>query len=139
VEKVTVAGRVFAISKMDVFKQAHVARRMGPIMAGVIPALQALFASRKEFDKLTEEQKLEKLSPLAKPVMDGFAKLSDEDFDYVLHRLIECAEMENGKVFSKVFMNGTLMFQDLTLPALLQLAGRVFMYNLAGFFSELPQ
>lgn len=138
-EKHTIGGRVFVLSKMDVFKQAHVVRRVGPIMAGMLPALQGLFEARKDFDSLSEEQKLAKLTPLAEPVMTGLAKLTDEDFDYVLHRLLECAEVDTGKVLAKVYQNGVLMVGDMTLPIMLQVAGRVFMFNLAGYFSALPQ
>ncbi len=132
-------NRTYFVKKMDVFKQAHVARRVGPILANSIPMLQGLFKDAEEIEKMSAEQKLEKIAPLAPVVMNGLASLSDKDFDYVLHSLLECVSVAQGSATAALFANGTLMFQDLELPALLQLAGRAFMKNVAGFFSALPQ
>ena len=134
--KFSIGGRDFQLSKMDTFKQFHVVRRVGPILADLVPNL-AKSASKKE--NLSEEEKLDMAGKFAGPVMNGLAKLSDADSEMVLHSLLSCVEAktETGH-WAKVSSNGMLMMQNLDLPVLLQLAGRAFVFNLSGFFSALP-
>lgn len=141
-EKITIGSRSYVLHKMDVFKQFHVARKMAPMLAEVLPhikSLKSLPTSPQEVSKLSDEEKFQALVPLAGPIIKCFSSLSNEDADFVLHNLLECVEVDQGKVVSKLMINGTLMFNDLELPQLLNIAARVFMSNLSGFFNALPQ
>lgn len=138
-----IGGRKFKLSKIDAFKQFHIVRRVGPILSDLIPAAQGAgkFSSVGEVEKLTEEQKGELFAKLAQPVMNGLAKLSDADADTVLKGLLSAVEMQHAQTGSwiKVVQNDMVMVQDLELATLVQMAGRAFMFNLAGFFAALPQ
>lgn len=131
-------GRKFQLRKIDAFRQFHVVRRIGPILSELLPVLKAGQAFNLE--RATEEQKLDALAKFATPIMLGFSKLSDADADYVLFRLLAAVEMQQSAGnWAPVATDTMLMIQDLELPAMLQLAGRAFMYNLSGFFAVLPQ
>lgn len=134
-----IGGRKFKAGKINAFKQFHLVRRIAPILADLLPSI-------KEFQKLfntktekSQDEKFEELALLASPLLKGFSKLSDEDSDKVLFGLLSCVEMLGpGNVWARVATENMLMIQDLELPALLQIAGRAFIFNLSGFFAVLP-
>lgn len=134
-----IGGRQFQVRKIDAFKQFHIVRRIGPILADLLPAMQAVGKVQKS--DLTEEGKLDELAKLAAPLMTGLAKLSDSDADYVLYGLLAAVEMKQMPVgnWAKIHNGSMLMIQDLDLPTMLQAAGRAFMFNLSGFFAVLPR
>lgn len=137
--KFSLANRQFSLTKLDAFKQFHIVRRMGPILIDLLPQIQ-VFASTKKAENLSEREQFESIEKIARPFMLGLAKLSDEDADYVFHGLLASAEVQQGQAnWARIYVNGTLMFTDLELPILIQVAARAFMYNLAGFFAALPQ
>lgn len=134
-----IGGRKFKLSKVNAFKQFHIVRRVGPILAELMPAMKEL--SKFQNANLSESEKLEGLAKVVSPIMNGLSKLSDTDADYVLMGLLEAVEMQQQQGnWAKVVAGGSmLMIQDLELPLLLQVAGRAFMFNLSGFFAGLPQ
>lgn len=132
-----IGGRPFKLCKIDVFKQFHIARRIAPLLADIVPVLGDL-KKLKGFDDLPNNDKLDNLAKLAKPLMDGLAKLSDEDSNRVLFGLLSAVEVNHMGSWTKVSTDSMLMVQDMELPVLLQVAGRAFMYNLSGFFAAVP-
>jgi hypothetical protein len=57
----------------------------------------------------------------------------------VLFGLLASVEVQQAAGnWARVSSNSMLMIQDIELPILLQIAGRAFMFNLAGFFGALP-
>ncbi len=131
-------GKKFQLSKIDAFKQFHIVRRVGPILSDLLPAMKD--AKKLTAENLSEEEKFEGLAKLATPIMSGLSKLSDADAELVLFGLLQAVEMQQpAGNWMRVSTGSLLMVQDLELPALLQLAGRSFMYNLSNFFGALPQ
>jgi hypothetical protein len=126
----------FKLNKIDVFKQFHIARRLGPIMGEIIAVAPKVKGLK---DDMPENEKLEMIGQLAKPVMDGFSKLSDQDANFVLMGLCSAVEIQQSNNWARLVNGDTLMFNTMELPTLLQIAGRSFMYNIAGFFSIAPQ
>lgn len=126
-----IGDKKFKLNKMDVFKQAHVVRRLAPILADLIPVAGKL-------SKMSPEQMDGSQYEALAPIMLGISKLSDSDFDMVLKTLLACVEYQASGVWARVATEGGgLMFHDMELPLLLQIAGRAFMYNLKGFFFAL--
>ncbi len=133
-----IGARNFKLNKIDAFKQFHIVRRLGPILGDIIPVAQQMSKSKKE--NLSEDETFESLAKLAGPIMSGLAKLSDEDSNLVLLGLCSAVEMQQAQGnWARVATQAGLMFQDLELPVLLQIAGKSFMYNLSGFFAVAPQ
>lgn len=136
------AGRKFKVGKIDAMKQFHIARRIGPILAELFPEMAkvAQLNEAKKLDKLTEDRKLELVGKFALPVMTGLSRLSDSDANHVLYGLLEAIEVKQEPLgnWAKVANGSLIMMQDLDLRMLVQLAGRAFMFNIAGFFAALP-
>lgn len=132
-------GREFKLSKIDPFKQFHIVRRLGPLLGDIIPVAQSI-KGLKDDSEQNEEEKLETIAMLAKPLMEGFSKLSDADADVVLLGLLSAVEIKQSTGnWARIVRDKNIMIQDLELPILLQAAGKAFAYNLAGFFAIAPQ
>lgn len=129
-------GREFKLNKIDPFKQFHVIRRLGPLLGDIIPAAKKIANLTGETSALGEEEKFDQIAVFAKPLMDGFAELSDEDANKVLLTLLEAVEIKQpeSNSWARVARDGNMMIQTLELPVLLQCAGRAFGYNLKSFF-----
>ncbi len=137
----TAGGRNFKLGKIDAFRQFHIVRRIGPLLAEVAPTMISMVAASKKMGNISEEQKLEEFAKIAQPIMLGLSRLSDADAEYVLFRLLGAVEVQQKEfnVWAKVATDTGIMMQDLELPLLLQAAGKSLMYNLSGFFALLPQ
>lgn len=134
-----IAGREFKMRKLDAFYQYHIVRRLGPILADLAPVIKDLASfGEGKFDALPEDEKLESAARFASPIMQGLAKLTDEDSEYVLHGLLSAVEVKNGPAWVKISNGKVLLMQDMELPVLIQIAGRAFGFNLSGFFGALP-
>lgn len=134
----TVGDRKFQLNKIDAFKQFHIVRRIGPLLAELVQSMQKI--GKVDEKSLTEDQRLEHFAKIATPLMDGLSKLSDADADYVLLRLLASVEVyqSNFNVYAKVATENAIAI-DMELPMLLNIAGRALMYNLSGFFALLPR
>lgn len=130
-----IGPRKFKLNKIDTFKQFHIVRRLAPILGDLIPVIMKLKGSGINPDALTDDQ-----MGMFAPIMAGIAKLSDADANLVLLGLCSSVEMQQMPIgnWARVATDAGLMFQDLTLPLLFQIAGRALQFNLSGFF-ELHQ
>lgn len=133
-----IGQRKFKLSKLDAFKQFHIVRRLGPLLADLLPAMKGV--QKVQSSKLSEEEKFDQMAAMAAPFMTGLSKLSDADADLVLMGLLSSVEVQQATGnWARIAQSNMVMIQDLELPVLLQIAGRAFMFNLSGFFSALPQ
>jgi len=134
-----ISGKKFKLNKIDAFRQFHIVRRLGPILGDIIPVAQKL----KSFDEkgMSEDDKLEHFAKLLAPIMNGISKLSDADANLVLLGLCSSVEIHQPESnnWAKVATSDVLSFSNLSLPVLLQIAGRAFAFNLADFFALAPQ
>lgn len=121
----------FKLNKLDPFKQFHLIRRLTPILSEIVPIAKKLSGSHSG-----GEDQFESLIP----IFNGLGKLSDEDANKVFLGLLSAVEMQQASGgWARVAADNNLMFHDLELPILLQIAGRAFAYNLKGFLAVLPQ
>lgn len=136
----SIGSKSFKLNKIDAFKQFHIVRRLGPILGDLITSMQGM-SKLKTLDTASETEKLDQIAKLVSPIMNGLSKLSDEDANKVLLGLCSAVEVQQMPVgnWARVGSDAGLMMQDLELPVLLQIAGRAFAYNLAGFFAIAPQ
>lgn len=137
-----IGGKTFRLNKIDAFKQFHIVRRISPLLADLLPAMSEIQKMNKKGEgEVSEAQKFDEFAKIVTPLMNGLAKLSDEDSNRVLFGLLASVEVQVSAAggYAKVANDSMLMYQDLELPALLQIAGRAFMYNLSSFFGALPK
>lgn len=136
-----IGTKTFKLNKIDVFKQFHIARRIGPILVDILPALTSLKKISDKQNELSEEKKFEEITKLLTPLLNGFSKLSDEDFNKVLLGLLSSVDYQQPTLgnWARVATDSIILFQDLEMTELVQIASRAFMFNLQGFFHALPQ
>lgn len=137
--ELAIGGNNYRIGKLTPFQQFHIARRLAPV-------LFALGSSAEQAaDKLRasiEGQGLDTLSVYG-PVADVLSKMSDADSEYVLGTCLAVVHRQQGASWAAVHaQGGGLMFQDIGLAEMMQLAVAVLKENLGNFFgagSDQPQ
>lgn len=132
-------GHDFKLNKIDPFKQFHIVRRLGPILGDIIPVAQKIKSTIS--GEQSEDEKFETIAQIAQPILNGLSKLSDEDANKVLLGLLSAVEVKQLPAgnWAKIAREESLMIQTIELQVLLQVAGRAFAYNLAGFFATAHQ
>jgi len=135
----SIGERKFKVNKIDAFKQFHIVRRIGPILAEFVKSAGGI--TNVKVDDLKDNEKLEQFAKIAEPIMKGLSSLSDADADYVLMNLLAGVEVHQPQfnMWAKVSNGTVIAMQDIDLPVLLQCAGRSLMFNLSGFFTMLPR
>lgn len=119
-----VNGIEYRAGRIDARKQFHIVRRLAPVLSELAPAAGKPTAG------------VEVLTPLA----NAIAKLTDSDADYVIFGLLDCVKRKQdaGLGWAAVNTGTQLMFEDIDMPVMLQLAWQALKVNLSGFFSALP-
>lgn len=108
-------GVNYKASKLPAIKQFHIVRRVAPLLAGMT-----------DKDKAIEG------------IMNGIGSLKDEDANYILFGLLSCVEREQlGHGWAKVCTGESLMFQDIDLGVMFQIATKAFQENYGGFLGEM--
>jgi hypothetical protein len=127
-EEVTIGDVQYRIGKMDARTQLHIARRLSPIMSALVGLIR-------------QEDQGASIEDVLKPIANQLAGMPDAEVDYILDRCLAVCSRENdrhGTGWGPVMAsNGRLMFQDITVAGMLQLAAAVIQENLAGFFGDL--
>jgi hypothetical protein len=142
-ESFEINGRKFKLNKVDAMQQFHIARRIGPLLSEILPVMGKIAKqmSNGAMETMTEEQKFDEMSKAAAPFMNGLSKLSDQDSEFVLFRLLNSVEVHQPEYnsWARVASHAGIAMQDIDLPILLQAAGRALFFNLSGFLASGPQ
>ena len=119
------AGFEYSVSKMDAFKQFHVARKLAPVLAELAP--------NGEAPDMTADSSVIGLA-------NAVAKLNDVDSEYVIHAALACItrKQASGLGFAKVTNGSSLMFADIDMQAMLHLTWKALQFNFQDFFNALP-
>lgn len=117
--------QTYSVGKIDARAQFHIIRRLAPVIGEIAPSA----ASGKMSG-------LDALPPLA----NAIAKLSDDDADYCLFGLLKVIKRKQGQGlgFGPVCTGNAIMYDDIDMAAMLQLAWKALEFNLSGFFAALP-
>lgn len=136
---VEIGGKKYKLNKINAMIQFHIVRRVGPLVADSFGVMGKI--AKTKTAGLSQEKQLEQFAKMAEPIMKGLSKLSDEDSEYVLYRLLAAVEIHQPEhnIWARVASSDSGMQFDLDLPVMMQLAVKSFMFNLKGFFSLLPQ
>lgn len=134
-----VGGHKYTAGKLDAFKQFHVARRLAgviPALGEAIPALKIALLDAQGKDQ--DEAAIGFLGALG-PLTEVIASMKDEDADYVLNECLSACKREvKDGTWAPVRSNGVLMYEDIELAEMLQIAWEVLQENLASFMGALP-
>jgi len=115
-----IGGNTYRSGKMDTFKQFHVSRRLVPILGNVAGAV----SGEASFEDLVQ------------PLMAGIAAMTDADCDFILEACLKVVQRQQGTNWAPIYAgtNQALMFDDIDMSVMLQIAGKVIQDNLSGFF-----
>lgn len=145
--EITLNGVRYSSVRLDAFKQFHIARRLAPVVLslGMGASLMMKFkeASSSATPKSKDEEAQEDLAALAmagKPIAEVLAAMSDTDSEYVLKLCLGAVSREQaGTGFAPILSStGSLLFSDLGLATMLQLAHAVVLENLGNFMPAPP-
>jgi hypothetical protein len=127
----TLNGVTYHAVKIPAMQQLHIVRRMLPLLSGM-PTAQA---------RTVAQDALAGKGDLLGALMDGMAKLSDADSEFILLGLLSAIRRKEpgGLGWAPIVASGRLMYDTLTLPDMMQLAVKTFMHNLSDFSAALPQ
>lgn len=127
-----VNDQTYVVEKISAMKQFHIIRRLAPVLAGLAPSgdvakLQGMMGAKAE----------EVVPRLA----EALAKINDEDSEFVLYGLMAAVKRKEkqGLGYAPLVVGGKLMYQNLTLPEMLQIAAKSAQFNMRDFLSALPQ
>lgn len=128
--EIDIGGNKYQIAKLNAFQQFHVARRIAPIMFSLGTAASTFLAKDKETAAVLKA---------IEPMVNVISQMSDADSQYVLNACLSVCSRQQGSGYSRIFVDGSgLMFQDIDLPTMMQLAYAVIQDNLGNFIHALP-
>lgn len=127
-----IKGVNYRASKLSVFDQLKVSRKLLPVLAGMLGDFQGIKAAAQGGDV---NKALESALP---KIADSLAEMSEEDTNAIIFPCLSVVARQNGKVWAPVMVQGSLMFDDLDLMSMLQIVGRVVGDSLGNFLPAAP-
>ena len=122
----------YRTTKLDVFQQLKVSRKLLPVFAGLVG----------EFSTLKEQAVAGNNSTVMESVLpriaDTVAALADDDVNAVIYPCLSVVSRRHEKGWAPVFSQGVLMFDDISMVDMLQLVARVVADSLGNFLKDLP-
>ena len=118
---VTVEGIVYRINKLDAFAQLNIARKLAPVSIMI--------------ERMMVEENKGKDSTFLILLMLG--QLSDEESEKLMRKCIQAVarEEDHGKRYAPLCApSGQLMYEDISMKALIDLTAHVITSNLGDFF-----
>ncbi|MBK5145844.1 hypothetical protein I2494_19435 [Budviciaceae bacterium BWR-B9] len=126
-------GVEYRTAKLNVFDQLKVSRKLLPVLAGMASEFDAINSMRAGGDTYAL------LATVVPKIADALADMSDDSVNAILHPCLSVTSRKHNKGWTPVFSQGELMFDDIDLPGMLQIVGRVVGESLGSFFPELPE
>ncbi|WP_370426141.1 phage tail assembly chaperone [Pantoea vagans] len=127
-----IKGVNYRASKLSVFDQLKVSRKLLPVLAGMLGDFQGIKAAAQGGD-------VNKAIETALPkIADSLAEMSEEDTNAIIFPCLSVVARQNGKVWAPVMVQGELMFDDIDLMSMLQIVGRVVGDSLGNFLPAAP-
>ncbi len=111
-----VGGVNYKAAKLPAIKQFHLIRRLAPVMANLTNPDEAI-----------------------EGIANAIGELKDEEANYVLFGLLGCVEREQPPHgWAKITVGESIMFQEIDLVELMQIAAKSFQANFGDFLGKLP-
>jgi len=127
-----IKGVNYRASKLSVFDQLKVSRKLLPVLAGMLGDFQGIKAAAQGGDVY---KALETALP---KIADSLAEMSEADTNAIIFPCLSVVARQNGKVWAPVMVQGSLMFDDIDLMSMLQIVGRVVGDSLGNFLPAAP-
>lgn len=127
-----IKGVNYRASKLSVFDQLKVSRKLLPVLAGMLGNFQSIKTATQGGDVY---KALETALP---KIADSLAEMSEEDTNAIIFPCLSVVARQNGKVWAPVMSQNELMFDDIDLMSMLQIVGRVVGDSLGNFLPAAP-
>lgn len=130
-EEFTSFGNEYRVMRMKAKQQWNCARRLAPLLAksgNLIAAVQQDPSGTGGIDFFAAFQ----------PFAEALSELSDEASDYVIDTCLGHAQRKAANGYRPVVMNGTMMWDDIEMPEMLEITFNVLRENLGNFLQGLP-
>jgi len=127
-----IKGVNYRASKLSVFDQLKVSRKLLPVLAGMLGDFQSIKSATQGGDVY---KALETALP---KIADSLAEMSEEDTNAIIFPCLSVVARQNGKVWAPVMSQNELMFDDIDLMGMLQIVGRVVGDSLGNFLPAAP-
>lgn len=128
--------KTYRAKSLDAFKQLHIARRLAPVVNGLLDAWKSGGLPAQP----TADEVWEALPKMLEPFGRAVSTLPDEDVDYVILTCLRAVSISQGggAAWSPVVSpNGRLQFEDMPLAEMLQIVWNVIGADLGNFSSAL--
>lgn len=130
-------GVQYRSGKLDTFKQLHVSRKIAPLVPKLLPAFAAIAQRQKAIGKGLSADDVGIIAQAIQPVADVMSEMSEQDVEYVFGNCLAVVQRKQGKDWAYVWRNDSLMFDDIELPTMTQIAMKVVWDNLGPFIQGL--
>lgn len=135
-----IKGDKYRTSKLSVFDQLKVTRKLLPVLAGIMPDIQSIkSAVVPKGDGGTNSEAVYAVMEKALPkIAEKLSDMTEEDTNAIIFPCLSVVARQNGKVWAPVMNSGELMFDDIDLMSMLQMVGRVVGDSLGNFLPVAP-
>ena len=139
-ELITIGEHDYTIGRLNALDQFHVSRKIAPIIPTLMPIISEVakgdLSKIIESIELGDNNELGSLEPLAQalePFMEAFAKMPEEDVNYIIHKCLSVVKRGS----SVVCRGQSIMFDDLDMGQILPLVVAVIRVSLSNFIQGL--
>lgn len=134
----TINNHEYSTVKMLVLDQLHLTRRLAPALGALVKGvgpdgLKAMMAAANESEDANTARALEVMTL----GLDALAGMSESDVNWVTLTCLQYVQIRgDAGIFAFVAVRGTIVRDDLELPELMQIVGKVIQENLGNFFRQ---
>lgn len=134
----TINGVEYRATKLSVFDQLKVSRKVLPLIAKIVSDVSLLKNALK--DKQPDSEAIFKTIETVLPkIADVLAEMPDESVDAILHPCLKVVSRKSTQGnWTPIFGDGVLMFDEIDLFTMLGITARVIGDNLGNFLRALP-
>lgn len=128
-QEIEIGEKKYRTGKLDAFKQFHLVRKLLPLFSGM----------GQSFSNMPDQAGTDAFWKSLAPVANAIADMSTEDSEWILKTCLTACSYFNGRTWVPVTTpQGQLMFEDIEMAEMIQLAFTVIQDNLGSFF-PVPQ
>ncbi|MDE9411922.1 MULTISPECIES: phage tail assembly chaperone [Acinetobacter calcoaceticus/baumannii complex] len=147
-EIINIGEHAYTIGRLNALDQFHVSRKIAPIIPTLMPiitevakgdfinVIESIEAVDGKNGEAVDGKDLTGLQPLAEalePFMEAFAKMPEDDVNYIIHKCL--AVVKRGSAI--VCRGQSIMFDDLDMAQILPLVIAVIRVSMANFIQGL--
>ncbi len=132
----SIGSRKFKLNKLDTFGQFHLLRWASPILLDLVPMFSKIKdLTGKELATLPESE-MQDIAKIFGPVIKSFAALPDADAEKIMLACLSGVEMQQeAGNWARLATKTQILFQNLDLSMLMNVAARSGGYNLKDFLA----